>query len=100
MSSRKAGLKLSPAAQSDFTSILRYTGERWGQAQLLVYRDKLHDALTRLGGNPGLGHSSADIPPNHSLYFVGSHVIVYRLRVDVVEVVRILHQRMSISRHI
>ncbi len=100
MSSRKAGLKLSPAAQSDFTSILRYTGERWGQAQLLVYRERLHDALTRLGGNPGLGHSSAELPATHRLYFVGSHVIVYRLRAEVVEVVRILHQRMSASRHV
>ena len=99
MSSRKTRLKLSPAAQSDFTSILRYTGERWESAQLLAYRDKLHDALTRLGGNPGLGHSSADLPATHSLYFVGSHVIVYRMRAEVVEVVRILHQRMSVSRH-
>ncbi len=37
-------LKLSPKARQDFIDILRYTGETWGEAQLLIYRDKLNDA--------------------------------------------------------
>ena len=100
MSSRKARLKLSPAAQKDLASILQYTGERWGHAQLLVYRDKVDDALKLLAGNAGLGHYSAELPATHRLYFVGSHVIVYRTRDDVTEIVRILHQRMSMVRHV
>ena len=98
MSSHNHPLRLSPEAQKDFSSILRYTGERWGRKQLLIYRDKLHDALMLIEGNPALGHHSAELPTMHRLYFVGSHVIVYRARQDVIEVVRILHQRMSISR--
>ena len=100
MSSRKVRLKLSPAAQKDFASILQYTGERWGHGQLLVYRDKLDDALRLLAGNTGLGHHTPELPPTHRLYFVGSHVIVYRTRGEVTEVVRILHQRMSVLRHV
>ena len=99
MSSPKSYLKLSPEAQKDFTSILRYTGERWGHEQLLAYRDKLNDALMLLGQNPQLGHQSRELPGTHRLYFVGSHVIVYRTQQDITEVVRILHQRMSITRH-
>ena len=100
MSSHRHLLKLSPEAQKDFASILRYTGERWGRSQLLTYRDKLHGALMLLGGNPALGHPSAELPATHRLYFVGSHVIVYRTREEVTEVVRILHQRMSIPRNV
>jgi toxin ParE1/3/4 len=100
MSSHKPHLKLSPAAQQDFTDILRYTGERWGQEQLLVYRDKLNDALVLLDRNPQLGHQSSELSDRHRLYFVGSHVIVYRMRPDTTEVVRILHQRMSMTRHV
>ena len=100
MSSHKLYLALSSEAQKDFTSILRYTGERWGHEQLLTYRAKLNDALLLLGQNPQLGHQSAELPDTHRLYFVGSHVIVYRTRQDATEVVRILHQRMSISRHV
>jgi len=96
----KSSLTLSPEAQKDFTSILRYTGERWGHAQLLVYRNKLNDALMRLVENPQVGHQSMELPDTHRLYFVGSHVIVYRLQQDSTEIIRILHQRMSITRHV
>ena len=100
MSSREAQLKLSPAAQKDIANVLQYTGERWGHSQLLAYRDKIDEALMRLAGNAGLGHQSAELPATHRLYFVGSHVIVYRTRDEVTEVVRILHQRMSVLRHV
>jgi plasmid stabilization system protein ParE len=100
MSSHKWHLKLSPEAQQDFIGILRNTGERWGHEQLLAYRDKLNDALVLLGRNPRLGHQSRELPDTHRLHFIGSHVTVYRTRQDVTEVVRILHQRMSIMRHV
>ena len=34
-------LTLSPKAHQDFIDILRYTGETWGEKQLLAYRDKI-----------------------------------------------------------
>lgn len=42
---QKLPLKLSPKARQDFIDILRYTGETWGQEQLLIYRDKINEAL-------------------------------------------------------
>jgi plasmid stabilization system protein ParE len=45
-------LKLSPRARQDFVDILSYTGETWGQNQLLIYRDKIKDALTAISNNP------------------------------------------------
>lgn len=91
---------LSPRARQDFIDILRYTGETWGQSQLLTYRDKINDALQAIGRNPQLGHSRADLPLTHRAYPVGSHLIVYRIAADSVGVVRILHQRMSLSGHL
>ena len=92
-------LKLSPKARQDFIDILRYTGETWGQHQFLTYRDKINDALQAIAHNPQLGHSRGDLPSAHLAYLVGSHVIVYRSAVDNIAIVRILHQRMSITRH-
>lgn len=101
MSSRKAlPLKLSPKAQQDFIDILRYTGETWGQPQLLVYRDKINEALQAIGQNAQLGHRRDDLPPGLRAYLVGSHVIVYRIEAASIGVVRILHQRMSLTRHV
>ena len=101
MSSRKPlPVKLAPKARQDFIDILRYTGETWGQAQLLTYRDQINDALQAISQNPQLGHGRNDLPATHLAYLVGSHVIVYRVGTDSLGVVRILHQRMSLARHV
>ena len=101
MSSRKPlPLKLSPIARDDFIGILRSTGETWGHDQLVTYRDKLDGALQAIARNPALGHRRDDLPATHQAYLVGSHVIVYRIEADRIGVVRILHQRMSLPRHV
>lgn len=94
---RPRKIVLSPRARQDFIDILRYTGESWGQGQLHIYRDKINDALQLIARNPGLGHRSPELPETHRLYLVGSHVIVYRDQETTLAVVRLLHQRMSIS---
>jgi toxin ParE1/3/4 len=88
-------LKLSPRARQDFVDILSYTGETWGQNQLLIYRDKIKDALTAISNNPEIGHGRDDLPSTHSAYLVGSHIIIYRISAEYIGIVRILHQRMS-----
>ena len=93
-------IKLSPKARQDFIDILRYTGETWGQNQLLTYRDKINDALQAISRNPQLGHARDDLPTTHLAYLIGSHVIIYRNDVDSIGIVRILHQRMSITKQI
>jgi toxin ParE1/3/4 len=101
MSFRKPhSLKLSPKARQDFIDILRYTGETWGQDQLLAYRDKIDEALQAIRHNPQLGHGRDDLPPTHLAYLVGSHVIVYRKDANSIGVVRILHQRMNLGKHL
>ena len=101
MSSRKPlPLKLSPKARQDFIQILRYTGETWGEKQLQVYRDKIDGALQAISQDPQLGHSRDDLPPAFSAYLVGSHVIVYRDLGGAIGIVRILHQRMSLAKHV
>jgi toxin ParE1/3/4 len=67
---------------------------------LLIYRDKLDEAVKTIGHNPTLGRSSPELPETHRLYFVGSHVVVYRTQGDMISVVRVLHQRMSLVRHV
>lgn len=101
MSFRKSlPLKLSPKARQDFVDILRYTGEAWGQNQLLIYRNKIDDALKVIGINPEIGLGRCDLPSTRLVYLVGSHIIVYRVNADSIGIVRILHQRMSVSRHV
>lgn len=97
MSAHDLQIKLSPRARRDFRGILHYTGKTWGQAQVLVYRDLINKALDTVRLNPNLGHRHTDLAETHRVYPVGSHVIVYRTSKIVVSVVRILHERMSLS---
>lgn len=100
MSSPEHGRRivLSPRARQDFIDVLRYTGETWGHAQLHAYRDKIDDALQLISRNSAVGRRVPELPDTHRLYFVGSHVIVYRERGEsVLAVIRILHQRMSLA---
>lgn len=101
MSSRNpSAITLSPRAKQDFIDILRYTGETWGMAQLITYRDKINEALQVIGTHPQRGRLRSDLPPTYFSYSVGSHVIVYRLEDSEIAVVRILHQRMDLGTHL
>ena len=81
MSSRKPLLiTLSPKAQQDFIGILHCTGETWGEAQLLAYRNKINEALQVISANPQRGRQRDDLLSAYFPYSVGSHVIVYRLK--------------------
>ena len=93
-------VKLSPQARKDFIDILRYTGEKWGEEQLLIYRDKINEALLAISDNPQLGHGRDDLSSTHLAYLVGSHIIIYPKNTDSVGIIRILHQRMSLAKHV
>ncbi len=97
MSSPEHRLALSPKAEQDIENILCHTGETWGQAQLLAFRTTSPNVLATIRDNPAIGHTSDQLPETHRLFLVGSHVIVYRLRPQVIWIVRILHQRMSLG---
>ncbi|MFO7686727.1 MAG: type II toxin-antitoxin system RelE/ParE family toxin [Desulfobacterales bacterium] len=93
-------LRLSPKARQDFIDILRYTGETWGRDQLSVYRDKIDRAFRTILNNPRIGHRRHDLPSTYLVYLVGSHMVIYRIDNDAIGIVRILHQRMSLPRHL
>lgn len=101
MSSRSLRVKLAPKARQDFIDILRHTGETWGLLQLQAYRNRIDEALQVIGRNPELGHRGGqELPETHRLYLVGAHVIVYRIEAAGIGIVRILHQRMQVARHL
>ncbi len=56
MSGLERLLILSPRAVDDFTDILQYSLETWGEAQADAYRDVLDKALLTVQDNPHIGH--------------------------------------------
>lgn len=92
---------LSPAAQADLEQIWDYTYGHWDVDQAEHYVRELQRAINRIAANPLIGRACDEIRPGYRKMAAGSHVLFYRVTADeIVDVVRILHQRMDVNRHL
>lgn len=93
-------LVVSPRAQADIDDIWEYTVRRWGERQAEAYIGLIKEGVDAIAENPAVGRPCDDVRPGYRRYLVGSHVLFYRVRTDDVAVIRILHQRMDVERHL
>jgi toxin ParE1/3/4 len=91
---------LSPAARADLEQIWDYTCERWGDDQAEEYVREIQRAMERIVHNPMIGRACDEVRAGYRRHAVGSHALYYRASGDVIEVVRILHQRMDVDQHL
>lgn len=92
---------LSPAARADLEQIWDYTHDRWGVDQAEQYLRELQGAIERVAANPLIGRACEEIRPGYRKLAAGSHTLYYRATVEgVIDLVRILHQRMDVDRHL
>ena len=94
------GYALSPAAQVDLSEIWDYTAEHWSEAQAERYTRGIQATCEGLSDGTLVGLSAEDIRTGYRKIAVGSHVMYYREREGALEIVRILHRRMDVSRHL
>lgn len=93
-------LILSPLARKDYTDILQYTLETWGNAQVSVYRTILQETLRSIEKNPGVGRHHSRLPAEYRVFQVKRHLIIYFNDNGIIHVARILHEKMDITRHV
>jgi toxin ParE1/3/4 len=102
-------VRLGAAAEVDFANILRWTAENFGTRQSRLYRDTLVQAVGELAGGPYVAGSKArdEIMAGLRTLHVarrgrrGSHLLMYRVASNrTIEIVRILHDRMDLWRHV
>lgn len=101
-------VRVSSAAQRDFSDIVAESGQRFGAAQADLYGSLLIDALAAPQAGPDLLGSKArdDVGPGLRTMTVsrrgrrGRHILLFRASgAAQVDVVRILHDRMDVARH-
>ena len=95
-----ASYTLSPAAQTDLEAIWDYTVRQWGESQDEVYAREIQAACEALSNGTLVSRSADDIRAGYRRVGVGSHVLFFRMRKGVVEIIRILHQSMDVGRHL
>lgn len=110
---------LAPAAEEDLTSILAWSLERFGEQARQRYAALLSQAIADVATDPSRAgvHDGGDIIAGLRVYHVthsrrtriGSaprvatprHFLLFRLRHETtLEVVRVLHDSMQLSRHL
>jgi len=92
---------LSPRARRDLSDIWDNSAEQWGAGQADRYVRLIAGACERLASGRITGRSADTVRAGCFRRSVGSHVLFYRARRrGGIEIVRILHRRMDIERHL
>jgi toxin ParE1/3/4 len=93
-------IRIRAAAREDLKAIGRYTQKKWGREQRNRYLALIDESFHLLAVDPQKGRCCDVIRLGYRKYKVGRHVIFYRLYAAHLEIVRILHERMDVARHI
>lgn len=99
MSDEARAYRLSPLAEADLEDIWLYTYKHWSLAQADQYHRVLVGAIESLAKGIKTGRKT-DIRPGYFRYSAGQHLIFYRQADAGLDIIRILHQRMDIDRHL
>jgi toxin ParE1/3/4 len=91
--------KLGRAAANDLDNIWLYTFENWSIEQADRYYNLLLDEIEYVAENPRTGKDFSHVRAGYFRTRVKSHYIFYRINSveNLIEIIRILHQRMDIE---
>jgi toxin ParE1/3/4 len=103
-------VRLAASAEADFRNILRWTAERFGQAQARSYAGTLSAAIEALAEGPSVVGARRRDDVSEGLFTLhvargkckGRHLVMIRIGRDrdVIEVLRVVHDSMDLPRHV
>jgi toxin ParE1/3/4 len=93
-------LKTTVRADEDVISIYVYGARRFGLEQADEYHAGLIRTFQFLLEHPYAARERTDLKPPVRLHSYGSHLIVYRIMMDHVLIVRVLHGRSDWQRYL
>ena len=91
--------RLAPLAEADLEDIWLYTLKTWSRQQADDYIADLVAAFKALAAGSKRGKIT-EVRPGYLKYLCGSHVIYFRDYPDRLDVIRVLHQRQDVERHL
>lgn len=92
--------RLSNEAEQDLLDIYLYSHETFGEEQADKYLSGLENAFQMISCSPRIGRERTDIDPLVRCIEHGKPVIFYDLYEEHVLIVRVLHGRMDVKRHL
>lgn len=91
--------RLSPLAEDDLEGIWLYSLQNWSLAQADSYYRSLVAEIEALAAGTKKGRA-VDVQPGYLKRSCGAHVIYFRDRGDLLEIIRVLHGRQDVERNI
>jgi len=92
------GFELTNKAKSDLKDIAIYTQNTWGNRQRNIYLTALDKSFYSLASDHLKGRDCSEIRSGYRKHKVGKHIVYYReINANLIEIVRILHERMDIE---
>ena len=92
--------RLTRPAIRDLTEIGRCSRESWGEEQARRYRTAITARLRWLCRNKSLWRKRPELREGVFTYRDQSHVIVFWEYEEGIEILRVLHERMDLVRHV
>ena len=93
--------RISKQAINDLNNIWVYTFNKWSKEQADRYYDLIIGEIEFIADNYLIGKSAEQTRKNYRVTKIKSHLIFYRkAENEIVEVVRMLHQRMDIKKRL
>lgn len=92
--------RLSRLADRDIDRLYRESIGRYGPRHADRYLTELHDAIRTLAELPESARERPELPGAVRIRRHEAHHIIYRVEADEVVIVRVLHGRQDITRHL
>lgn len=90
--------RFSSKAQADLINIWEFTLYNWSIDQADRYYNLIIDKINDICNKPDLGKKYNHVRKDYWGIYVKSHIIFYKIdKKGVIEVIRILHQRMDLQ---
>lgn len=93
----KSKYRISEAARSDLDTIWEYTFQKWSKEQADRYYSLIMNEIEFISENLTSGKPMNHVKKGYFASYVKSHMILFKRNEAIVEVIRILHQRMDIE---
>jgi len=93
-------ISIAPLARLDLDEIWFYTFKNWSENQANKYQDELHFGFQDIFHDPDIGQPVNQIKKGYRRLKINSHYIFYKMLRKEIVIVRILHEKMDILRHL
>ena len=93
-------LIISPIARDDLRVIYQFGLRNWGANQSLRYLENRKEQFWALTEQPLIGIERSELLPEMRSFPVESHIVFYQVRSKQIEIIRVLHGRQDLNRHI